>query len=459
MTKQPPYVSKLRLSRICRWLMALGVVKLCIFGALVAGYPLPELSWDILRGNVRSESADAGDKQGEAKPASTLAAMDSLLAPTGPTGPTDLAGAAPSSQAALPTPSTAEMQPALAQQTPLRDDPQGAAAARAAAALGNTSVRDAAADLTPKVAAALAAVPIPAPTQENAGIPTTQTTAQPTAQPSTPPNTQATAALLPGQPRTTASAVADTSTTQAIHKEDKSWWSHVMQLKALPFPRMGLDQVAHAATLDSPPPPSMPAPSNTGGRTSAFTPPAQIPSGLNADGSPIAPRSTTAQPRPAGTSGPQFDENRDGQNGAAGSIPSMLTPTSNVPAPRTDVYVAPEDPNRKQQELARREQEVLVLKQQMEQRLEELQAAERKVQGLLDEAKDVEAKKISRLSAIYVNMKPKQAAKALESMEERTAVKILAGMSPKQSGEILTYADPKKTAKFTEIISRMRSGQ
>ena len=53
-------------------------------------------------------------------------------------------------------------------------------------------------------------------------------------------------------------------------------------------------------------------------------------------------------------------------------------------------------------------------------------------------------------------MKPRTAAKALESMDERVAIRILSGMAPKQSGEILTYTNPAKTAKFTEMITRMR---
>ncbi len=57
---------------------------------------------------------------------------------------------------------------------------------------------------------------------------------------------------------------------------------------------------------------------------------------------------------------------------------------------------------------------------------------------------------------MYANMKPRTAAKALESMDERVAIRILSGMAPKQSGEILTYTNPAKTAKFTEMITRMR---
>ncbi len=48
MMKQPPYVTKLRLSRLCRWLIALGVVKLTLFIAMVTGVPVPELRLDFV---------------------------------------------------------------------------------------------------------------------------------------------------------------------------------------------------------------------------------------------------------------------------------------------------------------------------------------------------------------------------------------------------------------------------
>ncbi len=60
---------------------------------------------------------------------------------------------------------------------------------------------------------------------------------------------------------------------------------------------------------------------------------------------------------------------------------------------------------------------------------------------------------------MYANMKPRMAAQAMENMDERIAVRILSGMPPKQSGEILTYTNPAKTAKLTELITRMRMGQ
>ena len=92
----------------------------------------------------------------------------------------------------------------------------------------------------------------------------------------------------------------------------------------------------------------------------------------------------------------------------------------------------------------------------MDQRLRELEEAERKMKDMISQARELEDRKVRNLIQMYANMKPRMAAKALESMDERVAVRILSGMAPKQSGEILTYTNPSKTAKFTELITRMR---
>ncbi len=209
-------------------------------------------------------------------------------------------------------------------------------------------------------------------------------------------------------------------------QEDVSWWDNVLSMTSLPIPRLGVDQVAYAATLDTPlmaPPP----PSPQTGTVSTFTPPAQV--------------------LPAGVAGPKT---------GMSATENLLVPNTNPPAPNLDAYVPPEDPNRKEQELARREQEILMLKRQMEQRLQELQSAEQKVQGMLKEAKGVEANKVTTLTDMYSNMKPRQAGAALENLDENIAAKILVSMKSKQAGEILSYMDPVKTAKLTELLSRMR---
>ena len=57
---------------------------------------------------------------------------------------------------------------------------------------------------------------------------------------------------------------------------------------------------------------------------------------------------------------------------------------------------------------------------------------------------------------MYANMKPRQAAAALTTVDEEVAVKILTGMKSKQSGEILSYMDPRHAARLSEVLAKMQ---
>ncbi len=373
--------------------MGLGVCKIALFVALGFGYTLPDFGlFSPLP--TKSESINVPTSAPSTPTASPVAiapndadaASQKSIEPTSApsTTPPQAVATAPAQKDA-----TTPVAPAAASTMP-KAAPQGSDAVRAALAHKST-------------------------TPLNDTIPNT-----------TPQNTHT------APQNSTIAAVYNAPKAQIPAAEDTSWWGDIFDIKSLPIPRLGVDQVAYAATLDAPPPPP-PAPNTN---STPFTPPAQ-----------------SNAVRPAGTTGPQMQ--------GGGSIPpyNPLVPNANPPAPNVNAYVPPEDPNQKEQELTRREQEILALKQQMEQRLQELQRAERQVQDMLKEAKNVENQKMQGLTNMYVNMKPRQAGAALEKLDENIAAKILMSMKAKQAGEILSYMDPTKTAKLTELLTRMRLGQ
>lgn len=398
MMKQPPYVTKLRLSRLCRWLIALGVVKLTLFIAMVTGMPVPELHLDF-----------AGSEKASPAPEIRKPAAVRLTAPVNvrtAERPEDLP--APASPSAAPS-----------------GDPQGAAAAAAAAEARPLS-KAALPDL-------LAAATAPSPERAAGFLPTP--------------------APLPEAEAPAAQGMIVSDTARTNHASDlvhsgvdgpakpaaqEEWWRNILKLDRLPVPRLGVERVAHAAALDTPPSPTIPA--SSGG--SPFVPPSQqIPRGQGPDGAPLPPR--TARPLPAGS-----------------SLPESSGPTqAALPAPNVGPYVPPEDPNSKKEELERKEREILLLKEQMEQRLKELQSAEQKVRGMLDQAKSVESGKVNTLVSMYANMKPKSAARALEAMDEGAAARILFSLKPKMAGEILSYMDSQKAAKLSEMSTHMQLPQ
>ena len=216
---------------------------------------------------------------------------------------------------------------------------------------------------------------------------------------------------------------------ESLDKKNEPGVWDMLNLKSLPIPGLGSSAIAHAAALDMPVP-------NTPPRQSPFTPAEQLP----------GPGASASLPVPANS----------GASGDNAWIPDPHNSITDAPAPNIARQSSPLDPNMKTQELARQQQDMLMLRQQMDQRLKDLQTAEDKMKEMLKEANNIEDQKVRNLIQMYSNMKPRMAAQAMEKMDERIAVRILSGMPPKQSGEILTYTNPAKTAKFTEMITRLK---
>lgn len=124
------------------------------------------------------------------------------------------------------------------------------------------------------------------------------------------------------------------------------------------------------------------------------------------------------------------------------------------PSPSITPIVPRDSTSYKQEELNRRERELLALQEQMKSRLDELKKIEGNVQTMLQEADTSQNEKIRHLIDVYSNMKARQAAEVLSTLDERIAVSILSGMRGRQAGEILTYMQPQKAAKLSEALTR-----
>ncbi len=127
-----------------------------------------------------------------------------------------------------------------------------------------------------------------------------------------------------------------------------------------------------------------------------------------------------------------------------------------IPAPAVNnPYASSDTLDIQQEELNRREQELLALQQQMEARIAELQGLEGKIGNKVEEAGDAQKSKLKHLIDVYTNMKPRQAAQALGNLDEGVAVKILSGMKSKQAGEILSYMETGRAVVLSELLSKV----
>lgn len=155
----------------------------------------------------------------------------------------------------------------------------------------------------------------------------------------------------------------------------------------------------------------------------------------------------------------------DALAGKTEARPIIATPTAhaatenpeNAPAaaaPQSNL--SREAMERRQAELARKEQDLLVLEKDLDERLMRLQELEVRIQAMLKEADEIKSAKYRHLVDVLSNMKAKQAASVLETLDEKIAVKVLSGMRGRQAGEILTFVNPGKAARLSEALARVQ---
>ena len=165
---------------------------------------------------------------------------------------------------------------------------------------------------------------------------------------------------------------------------------------------------------------------------------------------PVAVRPAMAQtpPAPAAAPAPAADNSTNADRQAGNATDA---------APATDEERT-QALNAREQALDRKEAELKALEAELDGKLENLRALEVQMQKLIDSAGTIQDEKMAHLVDVYSNMKPKQAAQVLETLEESIAVRILAGMSGRKAGEILSSVRPDRAAFLSEALTRLQTG-
>lgn len=101
-------------------------------------------------------------------------------------------------------------------------------------------------------------------------------------------------------------------------------------------------------------------------------------------------------------------------------------------------------------DLSKNEEELAKQRLELEKQLKALEDTRKKISTLLDDRIKADNEKIDSLVQMYTSMKPPQAAKVLESMDEDLAVEILARMKRKTAAEIMNIVKPEKAQILTE---------
>lgn len=111
---------------------------------------------------------------------------------------------------------------------------------------------------------------------------------------------------------------------------------------------------------------------------------------------------------------------------------------------------------RKEEELSRKEQALKELERELDFRLKKMNQMEANLKLMLDKADTVKDEKLRHLVDVYANMKAKQAAAALEQLQEDIAVRILSGMRGRQAGEVMSNMSAEKAATLSEALTRLQ---
>jgi len=104
----------------------------------------------------------------------------------------------------------------------------------------------------------------------------------------------------------------------------------------------------------------------------------------------------------------------------------------------------------REEELARMEAELAAQKTDLEKRLQKLETTRREISSVLEEKVKADDQKVETLVQMYSNMKPQQAAKIFEEMDEDLAVEIIGRMKKKNAAEVMNIIKPEKAKVFAE---------
>lgn len=101
-------------------------------------------------------------------------------------------------------------------------------------------------------------------------------------------------------------------------------------------------------------------------------------------------------------------------------------------------------------ELAKLEEELQKQKEVLERKIASLETVRTQIAEKLEGKVAVDKEKVDNLVKVYTNMKPSQAAKIMESMNEDLAVEIMGKMKNKSTAAILNLMEAEKVKKLTE---------
>ena len=104
-------------------------------------------------------------------------------------------------------------------------------------------------------------------------------------------------------------------------------------------------------------------------------------------------------------------------------------------------------------ELAKLEEELHKRKLELEEKIKQLEVTRSKISETLKTRVASDQEKVDKLVQVYSSMKPQQAAKVIETLNEDLAVEILDKMKKKSAAEVLDMMNAKKARRLSEMLT------
>ncbi len=109
--------------------------------------------------------------------------------------------------------------------------------------------------------------------------------------------------------------------------------------------------------------------------------------------------------------------------------------------------------SKKEEQLKEKEKNLGKIEKEVEQKVKDLLALQKQVQSVRTGALETQNSKVRSLAKIYGTMKPKEAAKLMENLDDKLVMGIIATLTPDEAAAILSLMDVKKAAKISEDLS------
>jgi flagellar motility protein MotE (MotC chaperone) len=106
----------------------------------------------------------------------------------------------------------------------------------------------------------------------------------------------------------------------------------------------------------------------------------------------------------------------------------------------------------REEELARNEERLNIVKADIDARLSELKSEHEKIAALVKKIDEINDQRVKKIVKIYESMSPEEAASRLEKLDEEMAVMILAAMSERKAAKVLSFVDVSRSARLSQSL-------